>query len=254
MVGEYDSTGTEIRTYGWKPGSTWSTGPLFMKIGIEYYFYHNDHLGTPQKMTGVNGGVVWKAKYEAFGEAEVDIKSTITNNLRFPGQYYDGETGLHYNFHRYYDPRAGSYLRLDPVGLLVDGTNSDRPKNMYFYSENNPLKIIDPLGKRCWTGGAGAVGGIGIGVSFTIQVICCDDECDDRVKCCMVTSICTCWGAGATVSTIFGTATSNRSGSSCYWTGSYKMISVGLGGGATAGIGPGLGLFYCCCFHSSSCD
>ena len=69
--------------------------------------YHNDHLGTPQKMTSVNGAVVWNATYSSFGEANVDITSTITNNLRFPGQYEDEETGLHYNYHRYYDPTTG---------------------------------------------------------------------------------------------------------------------------------------------------
>jgi hypothetical protein len=51
---------------------------------------HNDHLGTPQKLTDSNGTVVWAADYKPFGEA------TITNNLRFPGQYYDAETGLNY--------------------------------------------------------------------------------------------------------------------------------------------------------------
>ncbi len=68
-----------------------------MKIGSEYYFYHNDHLGTPQKMTAVNGLVVWAAKYSSFGKAEVDPASTVENNLRFAGQYEDAETRLHYN-------------------------------------------------------------------------------------------------------------------------------------------------------------
>ena len=56
--------------------------------------YQNDHLGTPQKLTAVNGAVVWSVKYSSFGEADVDPSSSITNNLRFPGQYEDSETGL----------------------------------------------------------------------------------------------------------------------------------------------------------------
>ena len=77
LIGEYTATGTEIRTYGWKLGSTWGTDPLFMKIGSQYYFYHNDHLGTPQKMTSISGAVVWSAKYSSFGKAEVDTDSTV---------------------------------------------------------------------------------------------------------------------------------------------------------------------------------
>ena len=70
------------------------------------YYYHNDHLGTPQKMTDVNGTVVWSADYRPFGQADVTV-NTVANNFRFPGQYEDEETGLHYNYHRYYDPKQG---------------------------------------------------------------------------------------------------------------------------------------------------
>jgi len=93
-VAEVDAAGNVIKSYGYRPGSTWTTDPLFMKTGGQYYFYQNDHLGTPQKLTAVNGAVVWSAKYSSFGEAEVDPNSTIENNLRFPGQYHDKETGL----------------------------------------------------------------------------------------------------------------------------------------------------------------
>ena len=82
-----------------------------MKIGSEYYFYHNDHLGTPQKMTAVNGAVVWSASYNSFGNASINASSTVSNNLRFAGQYFDQDTGLHYNWHRYYDPNVGRYLQ-----------------------------------------------------------------------------------------------------------------------------------------------
>jgi len=117
LIGEYDAIGKEIKTYGYMPGATWTTDPLFMKEGGDYYFYQNDHLGTPQKMAGVNGGAVWSAKYSSFGEATVDGSSNITNNLRFPGQYFDEETGLHYNYHRYYDPMTARYLRTDPLNI-----------------------------------------------------------------------------------------------------------------------------------------
>jgi len=61
----------------------------------------------------------------------------------FPGQYYDQETGLYYNYFRYYDPNTGRYLRIDPVGIL-GGLNG------YSYVRNNPLKWVDPLGLWPW--------------------------------------------------------------------------------------------------------
>lgn len=103
------------------------------------FYYHNDHLGTPQVMTDQQGTVVWAAEYEPFGKATV-ITSTITNNLRFPGQYYDAETGLHYNWHRDYDPETGRYLQADPAGIR-NGEN-----HLYAYAKNNPVLYIDPEG------------------------------------------------------------------------------------------------------------
>ena len=143
LAGEYTETGTQIRAYGWQPGSVWGTDPLFMKEGSEYYFYHNDHLGTPQKMTAVNGAVVWSARYTAFGQAIVDPASTVENNLRFPGQYFDAETGYHYNYHRYYNPDTGRYLTPDPIGL-AGGIN------LFSYAINNSINFNDPLGLLCY--------------------------------------------------------------------------------------------------------
>lgn len=100
--------------------------------------YHNDHLGTSQKMTDSSGTVVWSADYKPFGEATIAV-STIMNNLRFPGQYYDTETGLNYNYYRDYNPVLGRYISKDPIGFRGG-------INLYAYTRNNPVNRIDPLG------------------------------------------------------------------------------------------------------------
>jgi len=110
----------------------------------------NDHLGTPQKLSNASGAVVWSAIYDPFGNANVneDVDNDSNNivfNLRFPGQYYDVETGLHYNGFRTYDPSTGRYITSDPIGLQ-GGLNT------YGYVGGNPLKFTDPLGLNPWDG------------------------------------------------------------------------------------------------------
>jgi RHS repeat-associated protein len=83
--------------------------------------------------------VVWSATYDAFGKASVDVGATVMNNLRFPGQYYDQEIGLHYNWHRFYDPGTGRYVTEDRIGLLGG-------LNLFNYARNNPVNFIDSLG------------------------------------------------------------------------------------------------------------
>ena len=113
--------------------------------GRVIYYYHNDHLGTPQKMTDSSGTVVWTADYLPFGTVGVTV-NTIENNLRFTGQYFDAESGLHYNYHRYFDPETGRYLTPDPIGL-------DGGINLYVYAQNNPINMIDPFGLEMYRPG-----------------------------------------------------------------------------------------------------
>jgi len=135
LIGEFDESGTEIKGYGWKPDSTWSTNPLFLRVNGSYLWYQNDHLGTPQLLVDGQGLVVWEAVYSAFGEARLDVE-LVESNLRFAGQYFDEETGLHYNWWRFYDPGLGRYLRIDPIWVV----------NLYGYAYQNPLGFVDPLG------------------------------------------------------------------------------------------------------------
>jgi RHS repeat-associated protein len=119
--------------------------PTFVPAGSsDIRFIHGDHLGTPQTVTDEAGQVVWSASYLPFGEATVDEDPDGDDvayelNLRFPGQYHDAESGLHYNYYRDYDPGTGRYLESDPMGL-GGGLNT------FTYVGNNPVTETDPLG------------------------------------------------------------------------------------------------------------
>jgi|GEM_PF-4014628 len=89
-------------------------------------------------MTDQQGQIIWAADYAPFGKATVTYAGTV-QNLRLPGQYYDWETGWHYNMQRYYDPGIGRYWQSDLIGL-GGGINT------YTYVRNNPLRWIDPFG------------------------------------------------------------------------------------------------------------
>lgn len=85
----------------------------------DLYDVHSDHLDTPRLLTDSTGAAVWRASYEAYGSAHLDPGNTVSEfHIRFPGQYYDAESGLHDNLHRYYDPSVGRYVSADPVGQL----------------------------------------------------------------------------------------------------------------------------------------
>ena len=109
-----------------------------IRPGENAYYFHNDHLGTPQVLTDATGSIAWKASYDPFGEAAISIQA-VENPFRFPGQYYDPETGLHYNYFRYYNPQTGRYITPDPIGL-------DGGINLFGYVGGNPVSWIDPLG------------------------------------------------------------------------------------------------------------
>ncbi len=103
------------------------------KAGL--YYFINDHLGTPRRLVTSTSQPVWQAAYFPFGEAQVTVE-TVINNLRFPGQYFDVETGLHYNWHRFYDPETGRYISADPIGL-------DGGINLYAYVNGDPINEFD---------------------------------------------------------------------------------------------------------------
>jgi len=123
------------KTYVYEPQSF---KPVALIQDGEVYHYHLDHLGTPRELINQQGEIVWKVRYKTYGNVAVKEHEEIENNLRFQGQYFDEETGLHYNRHRYYNPSTGQFISQDPIGLL-GGVNN------YQYAPN-PLGWIDPFG------------------------------------------------------------------------------------------------------------
>ena len=137
LYGEYDNTGALIREYVYLNGE-----PLAQidAGGSETLIYlHTDHLMTPRTATNTSGSTVWTWDSGAFGAEAPTGSATV--NLRFPGQYYDGETSLHYNWNRYYDPATGRYISSDPIGL-GGGLNT------YLYVSANTLLLVDFRGLK----------------------------------------------------------------------------------------------------------
>jgi RHS repeat-associated protein len=134
LIAETNQSGTMLAEYVYLGDQLLA----MIKPGDAVYYFHNDHLGTPQVLTDDTGAVAWKAVYTPFGEAVPSIQ-TVENPFRFPGQYYDQETGLHYNYFRYYNPQTGRYITPDPIGL-------EGGINLFAYVGNNPLSYVDPMG------------------------------------------------------------------------------------------------------------
>lgn len=130
---EMSSDGTNT-TWHWQPEAF---APVAMEVGGKYWSIGSDHLGTPVEMYDEAGHLAWRMRLDIFGAGSADV-SHQRNPWRWPGQYADDETGLHYNRFRYYDPGSGQYIAPDPV-KLAGGIR------LYGYVDD-PLSWSDPLG------------------------------------------------------------------------------------------------------------
>ncbi|MGQ5522014.1 RHS repeat-associated core domain-containing protein [Chitinimonas sp. PSY-7] len=158
LVAESDQQGVVKREYIYLG----DTPVALVDNGMDIRNIHTDHLGTPRLVTDATKRTIWAWELgEPFGtsNANEDPEGTgakYTFNLRFPGQYFDKETGNHYNYYRDYDPKSGRYLQSDPIGL-------DGGINTYAYVGGNPLSYVDPTGEVGVPGAiyGGIAGGIG---------------------------------------------------------------------------------------------
>ena len=171
---ETDAQGRLLRDY------VWANGMVVAQVNVstgsgrttseQLVYLYADHLHTPRVETDVAGRIVWRWEEDAFGataaDTDPDGDGTKTQvALRFPGQYWDAESGWHYNWHRYYEPQTGRYLTSDRIGL-------DGGMNTYGYALQNPSLYSDPHGLDAWA----AIGGQGsvflmVGYRFTFSSV-----------------------------------------------------------------------------------
>lgn len=159
LLGEYgmggsNSSGTS--QYLYLP-TTNGPMPIAAIVNGTAYAIHSDHLNTPRKLTQADGQVAWQWAYSAFGDEQPTLGAKrftsettnpttgtttipeVTFNLRYPGQYYDKESNLHYNYFRSYSAERGRYTQADPIGL-------DGGFNRFGYVDGDALGASDPLG------------------------------------------------------------------------------------------------------------
>lgn len=151
LYGEYDNSGDLIREYVYLNGQPLAQINAGSPETLTYL--HPDHLGTPKFGTNAGGTQVWAWTPDAFGNGAPS--GSVTVNLRMPGQYFDAESSLHYNWNRYYNPAIGRYISSDPIGL-------EGGINTFLYAVASPVMNIDPDGQLvfapvlAWFGGAAA--------------------------------------------------------------------------------------------------
>lgn len=146
LIGEYDGAGNLIQETIWLDDIPVATLRPNGSSGVDHFYVHTDHLDAPRRVSRPSDNVVlWRWDADPFGTTGANQdpdgdSSQFAYNLRFPGQYHDAETGLHYNYYRDgYDSAVGRYTQSDPIGL-------NGGINTYTYVENDPTHSIDDEG------------------------------------------------------------------------------------------------------------
>ncbi len=147
MIGEYNSNGEVIREYIYLGNQP--IAMLSNERDDEVLQIHTDHLGTPRVVTDKNKSVLWRMEGDQFGDVQPQV-AEIKMPLRHAGQYADDESGLFYNYFRYYDPSTGRYVTSDPIGL-------EGGLNTFGYVGGSPVHFTDSLGLQWDNAGPGSV-------------------------------------------------------------------------------------------------
>ncbi|HEY2059087.1 MAG TPA: RHS repeat-associated core domain-containing protein [Amycolatopsis sp.] len=130
---------TRVRTWDYDPDTSAPVAQHENTGGIgAFYTIVTDPVGRPAELLDPAGGLGWQGRSTVWGRDLPGSGGATNTPLRFPGQYLDAETGLHYNVYRYYDPATGRYVSQDPLGL------TPAPNPVAYV--DNPLRVADPLG------------------------------------------------------------------------------------------------------------
>jgi RHS repeat-associated protein len=145
LVQQHDAKG--VLTFIYEPVSFVPLAQVFKRRAepakAEVLYYHCTQVGLPRELTDETGRIVWEAEFSGWGRRTKELGTGVQQPLRYQGQYYDDETGLHYNRYRYYDPDIGRFVSPDPIGLFGS-------ENLYEYAVN-PITWMDPLGLAKFT-------------------------------------------------------------------------------------------------------
>ena len=213
LVAEYQSNannGDMLAAYGYLPNQTWQTNPAYkrdVQTGTtnpdRIHLFHNDHLGSPQRLTDAEGKTSWSASFESFGRGYADANSgtnaavtsstPTANNHRFPGQFLDAETGLAQNYFRDFPAGLERYFESDPIGLKGG-------PNRLTYVAANAVNKVDPTGEILPILGAflfqrlgACILGCGSGMAAGMGM-CCAKQCNaggsislNACRCCIPT-------------------------------------------------------------------
>lgn len=147
LIGEYDGVGNVLEETIWFAGAPVVVLKSSTQSGVaaqSVYYVYADHLAAPRVITDSAGAVVWSwVDADPFGMAQPSEApsggASFVFNMRFPGQYFDREAALHYNYYRDYDPSTGRYVQSDLIGL-------NGGINTYLYVDAQPTRNVDLLG------------------------------------------------------------------------------------------------------------
>ncbi|WP_377160873.1 RHS repeat-associated core domain-containing protein [Roseateles sp. UC29_93] len=143
LLGEYNSSGGALQEFVWLGDTLIAVLTNSTTTEPRVYYAYSDHLNTPRVIVNSAGDVRWRWIAEPFGTTAAEtVPNSLENlvvNLRFPGQYFDKESGLSYNYFRDYDGTIGRYVQSDPIGL-------NGGINTYAYVGGNSIQYVDPSG------------------------------------------------------------------------------------------------------------